>query len=139
MTRPEIEHIGPHLIREAYKDRIMILTIKSLTHANIDLWYKTTDEWYTQVENLASVDARFSLMLHDFSPTQGAATPYSRARAQDLVLRHPTLKGRSAIVIAHALYVQMLTQHLISHLEGNIERQTFHDREVALRWLEAWL
>jgi hypothetical protein len=136
MTISEIEHLGPHLTRQIYREHIMILTTDNLGRSVLDQWYAATDAWYARAEKSAN---GVCLALQDFSLSENAATPYARSRAEALVTNHPTVRGRSAIVIAPRLYIQMLTQNLITHLEGAMERRTFQDRETALSWLEELL
>lgn len=131
-----IEQVTPFITRQVCHDRIAIFTITNLGRAAMDQWFQITDAWYTEAEYRPHATDRVMLALQDFSQVEAGITPYGRFKAQELVTRHPDLKGRSAIIIAHMLYISLTTDQLIRGLEGQIERHVFYDKAFGLKWLE---
>lgn len=138
-TSPSIHLESPYLTRDLVNDYIAVFTVTNLGRPTMDQWFEMTDAWYSEAENRPDLADRVVLALHDFSSVEGGVTPYGRSKAQELVAKHPDLRGRSAIVIAHIVYAQFTTEMLIKHLEGKFERHVFHDKTLGLNWLAEWL
>ncbi len=138
-TQPLVHPLPSYVTRELYRDWITIFTITDVGRAAMDQWFEYTDAWYTEAESRPEPANRILLCLQDFSQVEAGVTPYGRSKAQELASKHPDLKGRSAVIISHALYVQATTAALIRTLEGNIERHVFHEKAAGLKWLEEWV
>lgn len=132
MDFEKTEQITPYLTRSWLDDgSIVIYSPKKSTRDNVDAWHditlQTAETWG---------DDKPYLELHDMR--EAVLTPYSRAKASDLVRQLAKYHGRAAIVIAQTRLgdiIGFFVNNVFSIRKGSMERRVFTSIEDALQWL----
>lgn len=132
MEPENVEEITPHLTR-GWLDNSSIVVYRPTinTRENVDAWYRITLE---TAQNWAK-DQPY-LELHDMR--EAVLTPYSRAKAGELVRQLAQYKGRAAIVIAQTRLgdiIGFFVNNVFSVRRGSMERKVFTSFDDALQWL----
>ncbi len=127
-----VEQLSPGLTREWLCDRrIVVYTVTDVRRESVDAW---VDTFKTDTMNWPANQPM--LVIHDFTAPGAVASPYARARAQEIVEVCPEVKGRAALVLSPSVFNSLI--HLFLNRQNASTprvRKTFMSREQALAWL----
>jgi hypothetical protein len=130
---PAIEAVAPGITLEWLHDgRIPVFTMATVARTSIDAWIerlkKLTQEW--------QADRPF-LSMHDISDRNVGATPYFRARVEEIPTWRPEGEAHIALVLPRTIQGKVI-QMFVQARKGQPVR-IFFTREEGLAWLQSHL
>ncbi len=127
-----VERLSQAVTREwLYDGQIVVYTLADVRRESVD----TRVNAFQADMGVWPADRLFRVM-HDFSTPGAVATPYSRARAQEIIDLRPEIRARVAVILSGTVFNRLIHLFLNRQRSSTTRiRRTFMSREQAIAWL----